>query len=58
MKKIWTHKSKYKGKEFFGNSEFDKNGKKLFKLVDKKSGVEKKTYRSWQAAKFDGWVSG
>lgn len=52
---MWTHITKYKGRSFLGNYEWDKSGKRIFKLKDSVTGRELGPYSSWQAAKKDGW---
>lgn len=52
---MWIHITKYKGRKFLGNYEWDKNGKRIFKLKDAKTGREIGPYSSWQAAEKDGW---
>ena len=52
---MWTHKTKYKGRTFLGNYEWNKAGKRIFKLKDARTGREIGPYTSWQDAKKDGW---
>lgn len=52
---MWKHKTKYKGKTFFGNYSYTKAGKFSFKIESSTTGKELKSYPSYQAAKKDGW---
>lgn len=53
---MWKHKSKFKNKTFLGTYEYAKNGKRIFKLKDSKTGKEVGPYASPQTAKVDGFL--
>ncbi len=50
---IWSHK-KFKGREFLGDYEIQKDGSTKFYLVSGKKTVK---FRSWQKAKAEGWTN-
>jgi hypothetical protein len=49
---MWTHKTKYPGKEFLGNYELQKDGTVNFHLICGKRTIK---YRSYHVAKKNGW---
>lgn len=49
---MWTHKTKFKGKQFKGKYEWDNDGERVFVLT---CGKRKITFESWQMAKNLGW---
>lgn len=52
---IWAHKSKFKGRVFFGNYEWNRGGKRILKFKDCSTGREVGPFKSHEAAKKDGW---
>ena len=55
---MWKHKTKFKGKTFFGNRRFNKKTQQdEFWFENSVTGTEvAKKYKSYQQAKADGWV--
>lgn len=54
--KQWINKKRFKGQVFVGGYEFDKKGKRCYKLKNVVTSRETKPYTSHEVAKKDGWV--
>lgn len=53
---MWKHVSKFKGQLFLGTYEYDKNGKRVLKLKNSKTGREIGIFGNGQQLKLSGWV--
>lgn len=58
---MWKHKSRFKGRKFFGNYEMGRTATtarttRVLKFKAADTGRETKPYTSHEAAKKDGWM--